>query len=238
MKKINISAGCRIEQTIERAIKEAAKLSDTVEFDFNGVTVQVAAHSDKDLIYRDWQRGMLRKSDTFTVSPYPAKDLLAEELAEDERLQKEIEERRQAMRREYEREQKEKEMAMLAVLCHEEINLSEAGKEKWQAFADNNLDPYGAAVVRYAENWARLMQAKLKCGARLEDIAEASSGEADTEGISGFMYGAAVSMLSQCWIHGEGLRVWHNLKTQVGNEGEKANKSGGVLNPALLHIGN
>jgi len=32
------------------------------------------------------------------------------------------------------------------------------------------------------------------------------------------------------------LRKWHNIKTQIGNEGEKANASGGVLNPALLNI--
>ena len=47
------------------------------------------------------------------------------------------------------------------------------------------------------------------------------------------MYGCAVSMLAYYWKYG----CWHNLKTQVGNEGGRANKSGGVLNPALLIIG-
>jgi hypothetical protein len=51
------------------------------------------------------------------------------------------------------------------------------------------------------------------------------------------MYGAGVSMLSQVWEHGEQLRTWHNLKTQLRDEGERANKSGGVLNPALLNVG-
>ena len=37
--------------------------------------------------------------------------------------------------------------------------------------------------------------------------------------------------------YGDQLRRQHNLKTQLGNEGEKANESGGVLNPALLSIG-
>jgi len=50
------------------------------------------------------------------------------------------------------------------------------------------------------------------------------------------MYGASVSVLAKCWEHGEQLRRWHNLKTQLGNEGEKANEKGGVLNPALLNI--
>lgn len=51
------------------------------------------------------------------------------------------------------------------------------------------------------------------------------------------MYGCAVSILSQVWIHGEELRRWHNLDSQIGTEGEKANESGGVLNPAVLNIG-
>ena len=50
------------------------------------------------------------------------------------------------------------------------------------------------------------------------------------------MYGAAVSTLVAVWEHGEALRRWHNLKTQIGNEGERANASGGVLNPALLTV--
>ena len=81
------------------------------------------------------------------------------------------------------------------------------------------------------------MQAKIDAGEPLESIADDCSHVADDEGITGFMYGAAVSMLAQCWIHGEQLRRWHNLKTQLGNEGERANESGGVLNPALLSIG-
>ena len=44
-------------------------------------------------------------------------------------------------------------------------------------------------------------------------------------------------MLAQCWVHGEALRRWHNRDTQIGTEGDKANESGGVLNPALLTIG-
>ena len=33
------------------------------------------------------------------------------------------------------------------------------------------------------------------------------------------------------------LRRWHNKATQIGTEGDKANETGGVLNPALLTIG-
>ena len=42
------------------------------------------------------------------------------------------------------------------------------------------------------------------------DNAKQLSYEADRDGITGFMYGAAVSILSQYWEYGECLRKWHN----------------------------
>jgi hypothetical protein len=109
-------------------------------------------------------------------------------------------------------------------------------EQLWQKCKDNNTDPYGNACIVFAERWADTMEDKIAKGFSLGDVAEQSSHEADTDGITGFMYGAAVSMLSEVWVHGEELRRWHNLDTQIENEGEKANKSGGVLNPAMLNI--
>lgn len=108
--------------------------------------------------------------------------------------------------------------------------------ESWQKTVEANQDPYGKAAVDFAEAWANLMEKHLENGEKLEDFAKQTSHEADTEGITGFMYGCAVFILSQVWEHGEELRRWHNLATQLGNEGEQANESGGVLNPALLNI--
>jgi hypothetical protein len=106
----------------------------------------------------------------------------------------------------------------------------------WDGWCANNQDPYGSGVVRFAERWAVLMQQKLTEGNSVSEIADDASREADTEGITGFMYGCAVQMLAGCWVHGEELRRWHNLDTQIGTEGESANTDGGVLNPALLNI--
>lgn len=103
--------------------------------------------------------------------------------------------------------------------------------------ATNSQDGYSLGVVTYFERWANLMEAKIAEGSKLEDIAEETSHTADTEGITGFMYGCAVQALAYFWEHGEQLRRWHNLDTQIGIEGEKANEAGGVLNPALLSIG-
>lgn len=109
----------------------------------------------------------------------------------------------------------------------------------WADWRAKNTDPYGNAVMEFAEQWATLMETQIANGARLEDIADATMREVDQRpgfGITGFMYGMAVSALSLGWVHGEDLRRWHNLETQIGTEGERANESGAVLNPALLNI--
>ena len=106
----------------------------------------------------------------------------------------------------------------------------------WKKSQENNTDPYGAAVIRYAERWADMMEQRLADGEKLADIADETSHAADTEGITGFMYGAAVSVLAGVWEHGEKLRRWHNCDVQIGDEGDSANESGGVLNPALLKV--
>jgi hypothetical protein len=107
----------------------------------------------------------------------------------------------------------------------------------WERMVEINCkDPYSYECCRYAAAWAAMMEQEMASGAKLSQVADRCSHEADTDGITGCMYGAAVSILAHCWVHGEELRRWHNLQTQIGDEGEKANKSGGVLNPALLTV--
>ncbi len=98
----------------------------------------------------------------------------------------------------------------------------------WETGLANNRDPYGAAAYRYAETWANLMEEKIENGEKLSDIAESTSHEADVEGITGFMYGCAVSVLSNAWEHGDELRKWHNKEYDY--EGD------GVVNPAILTV--
>lgn len=109
-------------------------------------------------------------------------------------------------------------------------------KKAWNKGLKKNKDAYGAEVYRFAEDWANLMESRMSKGGHLNDIAEETSFEV-AGGITGFMYGCAVSILSGVWKYGEELRKWHNLDAQIGNEGEKANESGAVLNPALMTIG-
>lgn len=83
---------------------------------------------------------------------------------------------------------------------------------EWNEWVNNNRNPYGEKCVRYAESWANLMEDRISRGEELEDVASDTSYEADTECVSGFVYGCAVSMISQCWEHGERFRLWHELE--------------------------
>lgn len=106
-------------------------------------------------------------------------------------------------------------------------------QESYQTGLGNNTDLYGHAVYAYLERWAELMEKDIaESDDPVKAIAENAkkrSHEADTEGITGFMYGCAVSILSDCWEYGEILRKWHNNRYDYDGNG--------VVNPALLTIG-
>lgn len=78
----------------------------------------------------------------------------------------------------------------------------------WQSGLRNNQDPYGMGCFTFAETWANLMEKKVTEGMKVKDVAEVTSHEADTEGITGFMFSAAASILCHCWIHGDELKKW------------------------------
>lgn len=90
----------------------------------------------------------------------------------------------------------------------------------------------------YAEAWANAMEVKLEEGRAFDDVTQACADEVDRRpgfGITGFMYGMAVQLLSKMWAHGEELRKWHNLDCDP-EQGKEANERGTVINPAILHM--
>lgn len=98
-----------------------------------------------------------------------------------------------------------------------------------------NDDPYGRGTLNFAFQWAELMEYLIGEGYDLEEISEVAERVIDESyGITGFMYGCAVSTLAAFWIHGEQLRVWHNSKYSQFDETED---KGGTINPAILTIG-
>lgn len=91
-------------------------------------------------------------------------------------------------------------------------------------------EAYGERCFTYARDWADLMEAEISAGNSIAECAEKTSHMADTDGITGYMYGVACSILAQCWEHGEVLRIWHN-----GQYGAPVDTKG-TVNPAILTI--
>lgn len=213
--------------------KQVSANGPTVQFDFNGIKCLVNTETNLDWLWRDYLNSCtmdwkeIGPACVENYSPDVQKELDKRKKAADKKRDKEAE----AYRLKQEKARASFEQKIKGV------QMEFSNEESWRGYVEANQDPYGKCCVDYAEAWAKLMQVSFAKGERIADCAERTSGELDFFGITGFMYGAAVSMLAQCWKHGEALRMWHNLKTQIRDEGEKANESGGVLNPALMTIG-
>ena len=76
-------------------------------------------------------------------------------------------------------------------------------EEEWKvALRSNSQDPYSYACMRLAAKWASLMEKALAAGESVADCHERLEMEADTEGMTGFMHGAARATLREFWAHG------------------------------------
>lgn len=237
MEIVDVNSGLGLISTGLDIMQKAAQRGGfTARDTINGVVVLVNGDSDLNLIWRDQQRAQSNYIPS-PVGPYPAAKLTAEDLASDARVEAENEKRREALYAEMEKKHAA-DMARFKEAIADAPPMELRDADAWAHGLTLNKDGYGSCVYAYAETWARLMQKAMAAGARLEDIANECSHTADIpHGITGFMYGCAVGLLAQCWRYGEDLRRWHNLDAQIGNEGEAANENGGVLNPALLCIG-
>lgn len=233
--ELQVYAGSSINSAIADAIALCLTDNGEARFTFNEVEITCRGDSDPRLLQRDFHRAMARKIGK-AVGPYPKAELTAEELANDAKVEAENKARWAARQAEYDARQKRK-ADELAALLEAAPPLALSDPDGWEKARAANQDGYGGAVITYAEAWGRLMQRAMVHGEQLESVAGSLSHMADAEGITGFQYGCAVSILSQVWEHGDRLRRWHNGDTQIGDEGDRANETGGVLNPALLSIG-
>lgn len=232
--QIEVYCGAGIKDAIAHAIKTAEEFCETVEFEFNGVAVTVASDSDSSLIYRDWRRGMSGFHEG-VVGPYPPAELSLEQRTNDAEIDAANKRRQKAAEAAYRQKQEEARTHLHAAL-QTAPEFAVRDVEAWNKWQASNQDDYGKGVIDFAQRWARLMQKRMADGEDLGSVVDDCAKLADVDGITG-MYGAAVSVLATCWEHGEELRRWHNLKTQLNDEGERANASGGVLNPAILSTG-
>lgn len=224
MKTIEVSPGADINATIARAVAESLLRGGRVTFTFNGVAVVVDGTSDTNLIYRDWSRalhGCLEKGTV--VGPYPNAVLSPEEVAHDAAVAKADEERASIRQAEWDKKKATGHKTMQELL-EGATPLELKDTHAWNVFRDANTDPYGKRCVDYARDWGRLMQVQLARGKTIAQCAGEMSTLADHDGITGFMYGAAGSILRKCWVHGDALNTWHNSGRPKQEEDDDGNK--------------
>jgi len=224
MINFKVMPGERFENVATKA-KQAAEISnEVISYLFNDIICKVNQDTNLDHLYRDYLNAFIMEwKEIGPNCPAVYSQEVQDEL---DSRNKAAEIKAQEQRRLWETEEKKKLEAFNEKTKGIEIEYSD--KQAFEDWKAKNSDGYGACIFKFAESWAKLMQVEMAKGKKLHECAQQASFEADTEGITGFMYGAAVSILSQCWKHGEELRKWHNK--DYGHEGD------GVVNPAVLTI--
>lgn len=211
-----------ITSAISKAKALAIETGEDVQFEFNGPTVVVSADSDEAERYQWWDSEMKRRAKEWRESPEGIRSAKLDML-------------RAA-------EEKARRARVLAEEEGEEVKFTirPGLEDEYAAYVEKNShDGYSHVVITFTERWGWRMEKKLQYDwYKIENVAEKACSEADIEGITGFMYGCAVSALSYFWIHGDALRAWHNAQyiTDPVKLAE-ANAKGGTVNPAILTIG-
>ena len=226
MKREKLDSGWinTIQETIAVAFAQAVRNDAEVEFDFNGINVVVSSTTSVTRLLRDYFNAHLM--DWKEIGPNPVTEYSEETEAAIQLAKEERDRQDQERQLEYERKQAER----LATFNKEVegIEMEFTNKDVWDTVKAANSDPYGTACIVYAENLAKLLQKHISEGKTIAECADEDTHTADTEGITGFMYGMAVGILSQCWKHGEELRQWHNK--EYNHHGD------GVVNPAVINV--
>ncbi len=219
--------GDGIKSTAEKAAKMAITTNKVVEFDFNGIQCLVDKSTNPDWLVRDYMNAHMMKWET--IGPNCQQEYTPEIEKQIKEARQEIKERHEKQAKEYKAKSDKARADFDAKVAGIEMEFSENGLEGWNKGREANQDPYGSGIFDFAESWAKLMQLEMSNGKTLVECASETSHQLDFMGITGYMYGAAVSTLSQVWKHGEALRKWHNKDYGVP-------ESKGVVNPAIITI--
>jgi len=202
-------------------------------FTFNDIKCVVDKDTNLEWLERDYQNAHIMEWKQ--VGPECYAQYESEVLAELERREKAREEKREIESAAYRaKEDTERKLFEEKVKGIEMEIVDQANYDKWKEVQKG--DGYGLACFTYAEGWAKLMQKEF-AAKNIENpdincmiaFAEKCSKQVDFMGITGFMYGAAVSILAHHWKYGEALRKWHNKEWGAEN-------SEGIVNPAIFTI--
>lgn len=227
--KVQVALGSNISQAIKeaKALCQNSKVFwiDQVSFDFNNIKCTVTKETNVEHLMRDYHHAHLMGWETIGPDPVHMYDEKTLESIKNKKSKNEKEAEKR--RKEHQKEQELKDQQVQQKIANETMEI--INLEGYQAWKEKNNDGYGGACFTFAERWALLMQVAIKNGESIDQCADILSHEADVEGITGFMYGVAVSILSNHWKHGEKLKKWHNKKH--GRE-----DADGVVNPAILTV--
>ena len=235
---IPASAGSHYDAVVQAAKDAAiADPSKNSIFDFNGVTVIVSATTNLEYLdrmsasYFEWE----------TVGPDCVEAYTPEQEKLIETKKAEQEAKWNTYIAEQAKEDEKKQKTIFEKIEGIELDILPEVLDQFNEGKAKNTDPYGGRCYTYADEWGRLMQVGIAEATAnqpensvfdiqgfITSIANETSQEADYDGITGFMYGASVSILSHAWRYGEYLRKWHNK--EHGYEGS------GVVNPAVMTI--
>lgn len=215
MKTYEPGPGEDINDTARKMVTMAQHFGEIVTAEFNEIPLDAMPTSKAEDIAAGYMAELQRRSDEYHASPEYAK-------------------RQQEAKEAHER----KVVEQTAALAAAPATLTLRDPEGWQKAVEvNKSDPYSNAVIVFAAKWARIMEGRMSAGETLAECADSACSLADDDGITGFMYGAAVSTLAQVWIHGEELRRWHNRQYMTEEKAKLADENGGTVNPAILTIG-
>ena len=104
----------------------------------------------------------------------------------------------------------------------------------WQKWVDANQDDYGKCCVDVARRVMEILDEGKDFD--VHSIISQADDDVNAKGITGFMAGCIAQMVSVCHERGEEFRRAWNKFNQIKDEGDRANESGEVLNPALLRF--
>lgn len=83
-------------------------------------------------------------------------------------------------------------------------------EEAYKELKDSQDSLYGLSCIKYAEQWANLMETEISKGKEVKEVAKDLSYQTDVEYMTMAMYTAGVEILIKHWVYGEALRKWYN----------------------------
>jgi hypothetical protein len=229
--KLNTGAGDHFSGVAEKAKVIAKEKGIIVEFEFNEIICLVNADTVLDWLYRDYSNAFTMEWKSVGPNCLSEYDDDTKKELNDRQVKAELKEEKR--REELAAADKIESAALAEKVFGIQLEIIPGKEEEFTQYVEkNSQDGYSRGVIDYAEGWAKQMQKEMReTGRTVSEVAESSQKGLGFLGITGFMYGCAVSALAHFWVHGEDLRKWHNKEYGVKED------KGGVVNPAIFTIG-